>query len=285
MTAMTRERYPKNWNTETYANHYGAVPLAAGAKCLSGGLVFLLASGFASSVPAADALCLGIGEVTRDNTLGIDGALSTAPARGCPALLNSAGVDAVSAADIGRKVYSVDDQTIARTSAAGTRCVAGRLVAFEGGVPYVEVGWDPTAGGAFVDDLFLAGSDLSGSQFLAVKHSTTVTNTVDLAGAGGMIAGILQNAPAAGAVARVRLFGRSKWIGSGTIGRGLPLASDAAGKAKAAVTGTVAGGAGDPTNDALVASFAAGLSLAPVALNVAGDVFINHMGAIPTTAS
>ncbi|MDB4931226.1 MAG: hypothetical protein JWM10_3710 [Myxococcaceae bacterium] len=285
MTAMTTPRAPKNWNTEVYAAHYGPVPLAAGVKLLAGALVFLLVSGYASSVPAAGAVCLGIAEETKDNTLGGAGALSITPARGCPGLVNSGTTDAVTTADLGRAVYAVDDQTIARTSGGGTRCVAGRLVAIEAGVPYVEVGWTPDEQSGAVDEYFLAGADLSGSQYLAVKHSTTVSNTVVVAGAGQMVAGILQNAPASGAVARVRLFGRSKWISSGVVARGAALASDAAGKAKAAVAGTVAGGAGDPAGDPLLGSYATGISLGLGAADVAFDTFINHMGSIPTTAS
>lgn len=285
MTAMLKERAPRNWNTEPFAAHYGAMPVAAATKILSGALVFLLVSGYLSSTPAVDAVCMGIAEETKDNTDGSAGAISLAPARGCPSMANSAGVDAVTAADIGRRVYAVDNQTIARTSGGGTRCVAGRLVAFENSVPFVEVGWIDADNVAFVDEYFLAGADLSGSQYLAVKHSTTVTNTVVLAGAGQAVVGILQNAPASGAVARVRLFGRSKWISSGVIARGAALASDAAGKAKAAVAGTVAGGAGDPASDPLLGSYATGISLALGAADTAFDVFINHMGAIPTTAS
>lgn len=285
MTAMTRERAPKTWNNSPLAAHYSALPLAAGAKILAGSLVFLLASGYLSQTPAADALCLGIAPETKDNTDGAAGALSLAPARGCPALSNSSSVDAVTAADVGRLVYVADNQTIARTSSAGTRCVAGRLVSFEGSVPYVEVGYDVDQGAAFVDDLFLAGADLSGSQYLAVIHSTSVTNTVVLAGAGGLVLGILQNAPASGAVARVRLFGRTKWVGSGSIARGAALASDASGKAKAAVLGSVNTSDAGASADALVSSHACAISLAPVAADVAGDVFFNQMGAIPTTAS
>lgn len=285
MTAMTRERAPKTWNNDPLAAHYSALPLAAGAKILAGSLIFLLATGYLSETPAADALCLGIAEQTADNTLGAAGALSLAPARGCPAMANSSSVDAVTAADVGRLVYAADNQTIARTAGAGTRCVAGRLVSFEGSVPYVEVGYDVDQGAAYVDDLFLAGADLSGSQYLAVIHSTSVTNTVVLAGAGGLVLGILQNAPASGAVARVRLFGRTKWIGSGSIARGAALASDGSGKAKAAVAGRTDTSDGGGAVDPLLGSHACAISLAPVAADVAGDVFFNQMGSIPTTAS
>jgi hypothetical protein len=285
MTAQTTERAPRQWHTDTVAAHFGAVPVAAGIKIFCGAMVFLLVTGYASDVPASDAVCLGLAEKTVDNTLGGAGALSVTPVRGAFSMVNSGSTDALTAADLGRKVFAVDDNTVARTSGGGTRCVAGRLVAIEAGQCFVEVGLDPDEPGGAVDEYFLAGADLSASQYLAVKASTTVANTVGLAGAGEMVLGILQNAPGNGAVARVRLFGRSKWISSGVIARGAALASDAAGKAKAAVLGVTNTGDAGAATDALLGSHATGISLALGAADVAFDVFINHMGSIPTTAS
>lgn len=146
MTAMTSARTPRQWNVDPVAAHFGSVPVAAGIKIWAGALVFLLASGYASDTPAATALCLGIAPATVDNTDGLDGALSITPQRGCFGLVNSGGGDVLAAADIGKRVYAVDDQTVAKTSNSGTRCVAGTMVAIESGVIYVEVGLDPSEG-------------------------------------------------------------------------------------------------------------------------------------------
>lgn len=284
MTAQTTPRAPKQWGTEPVAAHFGPMPVAAAIKVWCGAMVFLLATGYVSDEPAHNAVCLGVAEETVDNLLGSAGAKSLTPARGTPAMVNSAGVDALTSADIGRRVYAVDDQTVARTSGGGTRCVAGRLVAIEDGWCFVEVGVDPDPAAA-IDEYFLAGADLSTSLHLAVKHSTSVTDTVVLAGAGEMVLGILQNAPTNGAVARVRVFGRSKWVGGASVGRGLPLAADAAGKAKQAVAGIVNTNDAGSTTDAILGSYVAGISRGPLASDVEGDVFINAMGTIPTTAS
>lgn len=146
MTAQTAERAPRQWNNDPVAAHYGAVPVAGTIKIWCGALVFLLATGYASDTPTATSLCLGVAEATVDNSAGADGALTITPARGCFAMVNSGGGDALAAADIGKRVYAVDDQTVAKTSSSGTRCVAGTLVAIEGGWCFVEVGLDPAEG-------------------------------------------------------------------------------------------------------------------------------------------
>lgn len=174
MTAQTTERAPRQWHTDPIAAHYGPAPVATGIKIFCGALVFLLASGYASDVPAATALCLGVAEATVDNTLGADGALSVTPARGVFAMVNSgAGVDQLAVGDIGKRVYAVDDQTVAKTSSGGTRCVAGTLVAIEGGWCFVEVGFAPQTG----------AEQVNVAQTFAVNDATNtgVTRPVTLA--------------------------------------------------------------------------------------------------------
>lgn len=143
MTAMSAARIPKKLGSDAVASGFGAVPVAASIKIWEGALVFLLATGYASDTPTATALCLGVAPETVDNSTGSAGDLNISPKRGTYAMVNSAGGDALAAADIGKRVYAVDDQTVAKTSNIGTRCVAGTLVSVEGGLCYVEVGLDP----------------------------------------------------------------------------------------------------------------------------------------------
>lgn len=97
----------------------GATKLYAGAlAALSGGLL----------VPMAAALGLrGVGrvEAETDNTAGADGAINARVSAGIHQYANSAGADAITAADIGRECYGVDDQTVAKTDGNRTRSVAG----------------------------------------------------------------------------------------------------------------------------------------------------------------
>ncbi|WP_205690135.1 hypothetical protein [Caulobacter sp. SLTY] len=53
---------------------------------------------------------------------------------------NSAGADAITLADIGKTVFVVDDETVARTSAGGTRAAAGILVDIDSAGVWVRVG-------------------------------------------------------------------------------------------------------------------------------------------------
>ena len=53
--------------------------------------------------------------------------------------LNSAGVDAITVAEIGSYCFVVDDETVAKTSASGTRPRAGVVKAIDGGAVMVEV--------------------------------------------------------------------------------------------------------------------------------------------------
>lgn len=60
---------------------------------------------------------------------------------------NSAGADALSDADIGRPCYVVDDDTVAKTSALDTRCLAGVVRCVDEDGVWVEVGTGAEAAG------------------------------------------------------------------------------------------------------------------------------------------
>lgn len=83
-----------------------------------------------------------------------------------------------------------------------------------------------------------AGADLSAKQFFFV--SVSADGQVDPTGDGAYADGVLQNDPsAAGAAANVAVAGRVKVICGGTVTRGGPVASDAAGECVNAATGDV----------------------------------------------
>lgn len=133
------------------------------------------------------------------------------------------------------------------------------------------------------DITLLAAADLSSSQYLAVVLGTSGITVASAAGAD--VIGILQNDPPDGQAATVRVAGITKWIAGGTIARGARVASDAAGKAKTAVAGTVntsdAGASGDP----LVGSFSIGKALEAGVSGQVIAVLIDKAGLVPTTAA
>ena len=66
-------------------------------------------------------------EETVDNTGGADGAVKVVVRKGTFRFANSAAGDAVARTEIGKTVYLVDNQTVAKTDGGGTRSPAGKV--------------------------------------------------------------------------------------------------------------------------------------------------------------
>lgn len=102
-------------------------PVAAGAHIYSGSGVVLNASGYAVAPSAAIGLVsVGFAVTEQDNTAGADGALRIEVFHDQVSMFeNSASSDAITIAEIGDVCYWVDGGTVAKTSASGTRSIAG----------------------------------------------------------------------------------------------------------------------------------------------------------------
>lgn len=102
--------------------------VAAAKLVYAGAIVCLDANGNATPGAVTNGLiCIGRAEEQADNTLGIAGAINVDVRRGVFRWANSGGGDAIAETDMGEICYIVDDQTVAKTSAAGTRSVAGKI--------------------------------------------------------------------------------------------------------------------------------------------------------------
>lgn len=103
------------------------VPLAANAKVFLGGMVQIAASSFgvAGAATAAN-VTIGVALASADNTGGANGAQSVNVRRGIFRMANSAAGDLIARTEIGKIVYVVDDQTVAKTDNGGARPAAGR---------------------------------------------------------------------------------------------------------------------------------------------------------------
>lgn len=102
--------------------------VAANAVIFAGAIAVRNAAGFAA--PATTALglhALGIAQDQVDNTGGANGDKTIDVDAGTYQVGNSAGADQITAADIGKACYLVDDQTVAKTDGAGTRSAAGTV--------------------------------------------------------------------------------------------------------------------------------------------------------------
>lgn len=112
---------------------------AAAKKFYAGSLVARDSNGNATPGAVATTL-LGMGRVEEyvDNSAGAAGDKTVKIRKGVFRFANSAGGDAIAAADIGKQCYIVDDQTVALTDGGSTRSVAGRIADVDSAGVWVE---------------------------------------------------------------------------------------------------------------------------------------------------
>lgn len=289
MTALTGPRSVRQFGDSAVPslNSYGVL---ADAVLYQGALLVKDKDGYVKPVPSTPdpeddrgIVVVGIFDERSsiDNTGGASGAVTARVRQGCFGFVNSASTDALTIADLGQNVYAVDDQTVARTSNLGKRPAAGVLVGFDGTLAVVMVG-------ALMSEqpfelMVLAGADLRTKQFLFMKLDSNSKAVVCGAGEAGFA--ILQNAPNTNEVAILRYHGASRVVTASTDAAGTLVASDANGKAKAAVTGKTdtsdAGAAADP----LIGSHVLARLLEVGIADTPRACFIEKLGAIPTTAA
>lgn len=200
------------------------------------------------------------------------GSKTVSPKLGVWLFANSSSTDAISNAHIGLDAWVVDDNTVALTSNNGARPKAGKIVGLEGSLVAVELGDGENAS----DRCFIAGADLSAKQFHFVNLNSS-NQVVSVSSAGARTIGVLQNAPANGAVAVVRLLWsnkNSKVIAGGSIAIGDSISSKNDGRAATSATGhyingvnrTTASSNGDTIN----------VLLGPLGISALGGLGINH---------
>ncbi len=173
MTALTRSITPNEIKGKLYR-----FPVAAATKIFGGALVVLNDGGFAeSAATAVDLRAVGIAEPTGiiDNSDGDDGDQFVLVRPGIWGLQNSSGGDLITPAEMGHTVYIVDDQTVAKTSAGGTRSPAGAVRMIEGDLVYVDIGMPSS-----IDGDLLAGNNLSDIASPATARANIGANKVAL---------------------------------------------------------------------------------------------------------
>lgn len=104
-----------------------AMPVVAGAKIFKGALVKVKANGYLDKQSAeAGAVHAGVAYEACDNTDGASGALSCRVETGRAFYMNGVGF---SQADLGKKVYASDDNTISTTQGTN-ECLVGKIIEF-----------------------------------------------------------------------------------------------------------------------------------------------------------
>ena len=286
MTALSADFARRRMGVDPVIAIRLAIGVAASTTIYKGSLVALNQAG--NAVPAsADASLhiVGVSEDNVDNSAGSAGALTCTPRKGVFYLSNSSSTDAITDADIGRFCYAADDNTAARTSSGGIRPVAGVVEGVDAFGVAVSVGLHHAGADGAIDVLFPAGADLSSTgQLLFVKlNGSSQVVLADTAGEAAM--GVLQNAPASGAIARVRVQGISKVIAGGTLADVAILATTATtARAKAAVVATC-DASGASATAAITGSFAMGRAHGDGTTGNAMMMLVQPMGIIPGTAA
>lgn len=123
MTAATAERLTPSYGSDGRTYSLG---VNGGSKCLKGCIAMRDVEGYARpGVATSTFVAIGVFEATYDNTNGNDGDLTAQITSGMKKLANG---DTIADADVPCIVYVVDNQTVAKSSAGGTRPVAGVAV-------------------------------------------------------------------------------------------------------------------------------------------------------------
>lgn len=288
MTALAAARNTLKYNTDVCPELI-SVPVAASTRIYQGALVGLDINGRAvAGTSNAAARILGVAIEEANNSTGAAGDKSVRVRQGVYYLANSSSTDAVVAADVGRFCYVVDDQTVARTSGNGARNHAGVVIAVDSSDGVAVWVGAPAELSAPTEIEILAGEDLSSYQYSGVKLNSS--GAIVRAGAGEFAIGILQNAPASGAVGIVRIAGVSVMKADGTgVTRGDRISCAANGVGRASLA-QASGLAHTNTNDAgattdpLIGAAIVGIALTTAAAGANFNVLLTHSGAVATTA-
>jgi hypothetical protein len=101
------------------------LPMKASTKIYAGSLVCIDAGYAAPARTATGLVVVGRAESTVDNSAGAAGDKVIEVCRGTFKWANSSAGDLIAQADVGKLVYAVDDQTVAKTDGTGARTAAG----------------------------------------------------------------------------------------------------------------------------------------------------------------
>lgn len=147
MTALSAEKLtvklPGPVENDFIGTDYAGLPMAASVKIYAGGLVGLNSAGTIQpmALNLGGLTCLGVADVTKDNTSGGASALKCPVRAGNGAwgpFVNSGST--ITAAHVGRICYALDDQTVALTDGAGARSPAGTIAAVDSTGVYLKFG-------------------------------------------------------------------------------------------------------------------------------------------------
>lgn len=134
MTAATSGRNTKRRNADQVE------ALVNPAATIHAGTLITRLTANGNAVPGGTASAGPVVGVAERTVTG-DGTARVPYRRGCFQFENSATTDEITAGDIGKNCFVVDDQTVAKTDGGGAaRQVAGKIIDVDAGGVWVEVG-------------------------------------------------------------------------------------------------------------------------------------------------
>lgn len=142
MTALAKNRDIQRFGDEAKTAFVpNGLPVQAAVKIFKGALVSNDGGNIRPARATAADVVLGVSEEYLDNSAGSAGDLTIKRIRrGMFLFANSASGDLITNAEVGKTVYVVDDQTVAKTDNSAARPAAGVCMGFEGLLVIVEVG-------------------------------------------------------------------------------------------------------------------------------------------------
>lgn len=140
MAALSGARNTIQYSDHPWFDWHLDPGVAASTTCYQGGIACLNSSGYAVPGSASTTLtCIGMFGKTVTNS-GSAGAATVTVRQGIFKWGNSASGDLITIADVGKDVYIVDDQTVAKTDGTGARSIAGKCVGVESDGVWVLMG-------------------------------------------------------------------------------------------------------------------------------------------------
>lgn len=140
MAALTIEKKTPQLNGNAAIPMVHDLLVKGSTKIFSGALVALNAGYAAPGAAATGRIAAGVAQATADNTGGADGAIRVRVFAGVFKFVNSSAGDLIAVTELGKDVYIVDDQTVAKTDGTGTRSRAGKVIRVDTDGVWVLVG-------------------------------------------------------------------------------------------------------------------------------------------------
>lgn len=193
MSALTAGRIDVD-NAGPLINTLGR-PAATGKTFYANGLVCLFAGYLRPVTGVFGEKVVGIAELVNANsvtTTGNDGDSKIKVKTGIFPFAIGASADALTQADVGSRVYAIDDQTVGKTDGGVRRPIAGQLVFVESSRAYVAIGFEtPDASANQVNGFGQAPDTISAAGALSLLDTTlwSLSGTQALTLADGTVLG------------------------------------------------------------------------------------------------